>query len=443
MKESQSKISKNYNRLMQLNAFANVRIAKSSDLLEGLSEIKETLIFLLDPNTSQLVPGLISDQDRSRVSVHLKPCTMLSEYIRKRPVLFTDISQIDESVFKRNINLNNPLDYLGNDPAILKTISQEPEYSLTRPRYVIDDIDNSIAKALGVKILQADPKKRPRIQIEQFYELYQLLPNKLTHLVNILNHGSSLILHRRSQRLKNFSNPSMNLSRIERLFYYSATPMDGFYPFSFEPEEEAKYIEYLLFKDKMKNKLIPSASVFVSHLLRLDILNENNNYRKILISLKVPIVVDPYNIDQISFVKDDSLPVEQCINLSDQSRYRSYKDPAGIVRVPNPGSRFEKTFYDRRYKELMAMPIATVKSYFAASGISKEIRPGSIGRISREGRQLLKRNLRSLYSYYQSVSHIITRNPDPYWIEEMKFCKIELYTYLLVWHTNTLFPIKE
>lgn len=368
---------------------------------------------------------------------------MLSEYIRKRPVLFTDIYQIDESVFKRNINLNNPLDYLGNDPAILKAISQEPEYSLTRPRYVIDEVDNSIAKALGVKILSADPKKRPRIDIKQFYELYQLLPNKLTHLVNILNFNSSLILHRRSQRLKNFSNPSMNLSRLERLFYYSATPMDGFYPFSFAPEEERSFIEYLLFKDKMKNKLIPSTTLFVSHLLRLDILNQNNKYREILASLKVPDVVKPYNIDDVSFKRDDSQPVEQCINLSDQSRYRSYKDPRGVIRVPNPGSRFEKTFYDRRYKELMAMPIATVKSYFAASGINKDLRPGSIGRISREGRQLLKRNLRALYSYYQSISHIILRNPDPYWAAEMKFCKQELYTYLLVWHTNTLFPIRE
>jgi len=433
MKDSQVTSSSVNNRTINIADAWNYRIRNSESFVEPLIESQQSLIFLVEQNTGMLLPGLISEQSRVAINENLTPVSQYKRVIKRRPFLYADIDQINEEQLRSYIPEISPLDYMGNDREELRRLTNLPEFSNRRPRYIINNIDNAIACALGSKIMQANPAKRPRIDINQFYELYDLLPNRLLHLINIMNCGKSLILHLRSQRTENFNSIPSSLSRLEKIFYYCALPNDGPY-LSFEKSREKELIKYILCEDKCKNKYVKDEALFVSHLKEMDRRNGTKDYLSILLDLKIKIIPSTLEFKSISLKSTE-------INLSNQSRYKSYKDRSGTVRVPNPGSRQQKIFYDARYKKLLETPPELMKTTFERSMISKDILPYSIGRISKHGRDQLKRNLRQLYGYYNSVDNARKYDPDLYWKNEALFIEIEIFANLLLWHTNLINPL--
>jgi len=313
-------------------------------------------------------------------------------------------------------------DYLGNEKEKLVEIARSGDLrDKFRMRTLIDETDDKIAKYLGCNLYSLKWEKRPRINIDQFYDLYSILPHKILHLINIVLYGSSLILHRRSQRLALM--PVANMSRLERLFYFCPYPKDGYYPISFEDEKEDLLIAFAL-DLKNANPLLNAEQCEI--------------LKKHLASIKIGITTE---------IKE--LPVPEALDLRDAEKYRShkYQDPSSLEysrEVPFPGSKMQKQFLRNLWNDILSQPIGHLKNLFGNRTYIEPFRTqGSEGYLTRDGRLKVKINLRMMYKYHLYVKNRVEREDCPYWQYELQESLNILIVNLLVWRTNSIEPFSK
>jgi len=340
---------------------------------------------------------------------------------KNRPAIFLNFPQRNEEERRKLFMKPRLCDYLGNEKEKLVEIARSGDLrDKFRMRTLIDETDNKIAKYLGCNLYSLKWEKRPRINIDQFYDLYDILPHKMLHLVNIISYGSSLILHRRSQRLALM--PVATMSRLERLFYFCPYPHDGYYPISFEDEKENQLIEYAL------------TSNSPSPLLNLE--------QRKLLEKHLHLIKTGFKPPAREF------STQEILDFRDAERYRShrYKDPSSLEysrEVPFPGSRSQKQFLRETWQDVLSKPITHLKNLFKNRTYIEPFRTeGSEGYLTKIGRTKVKQNLRVVYKYYLYAKNRVEREDCPFWRYELQESFNILVVNLLVWKTNSIEPFK-
>jgi len=385
------------------------------DLMEDLMQTGSQLLIQVN-HDGTLNISLVEGTTSAILTRPLKPV------LKNRPPIYLNFPQRDEEKRRQLFAKPRICDYLGNEKERLVEIAKSGDLrDKFRMRTLIDHVDDQIAKYLGCNLYSLKWEKRPRINLDQFYDLYDILPHKMLHLINILSFGSSLILHRRSQRVA--SMPLSTMSRLERLFYFCPYPSDGYYPVSFEDEKEDFLIEFALSANSGSLLNKEQKELLLKHLA---LIKEGLKPKKIE---KTPIV-------------------QEILDNRDAERYRSlkYKDPSSleyIREIPFPGSKMQKQFLRDLWQDILSKPVIHLKNLFSNRSYIEPTRTvGSEGYLTREGRLKVKTNLRKLYRYHIYTKNRVERENCPFWLYELQESLNILIVNLLVWRTNSIEPFK-
>jgi len=129
------------------------------------------------------------------------------------------------------------------------------------------------------------------------------------------------------------------------------------------------------------------------------------------------------------------------LNELDRSRFKTFKPKnSTVTEVPMPGNKKQKTFYIKKFIKLQKLESKELISKYPDLLLMSRIVPSkSLGRLSKEGRYKVKKNLLELYKYYLYVQHRHNMSSDiPYWINELQFLDNAISINLLLWQTNCL-----
>jgi hypothetical protein len=438
--------------VITLSELSSLRLRKVTPFQYALLEVGHNVVINITPS-GILEPGLLTSNQLKQLGVVIRPLS--AKYV-DRPYIFTSFDTIDELIRRDSFNIERLLDYMGNDKSIIRKIALSKDLSNKRPNYYIDEVDDKISLYLNKKLYSISPEKRPRINLLDYFQLIKILPNKIFHLLNIIGTKSSLILHRRSQRTSCFNSKSP-LTRMERLFFWCATPLDGHYEFAFNEESFLKYIETDSFKKKFpltnEQEILfqqcRKATEILSSALETEIgciLTEDEyDFLSTITVLQNNLIKQGdlyvflnFHSEKLTHTKPD---VQYWLNDLDRNRFKTYKPKgASITEVPMPGNSKQKAFFSKRFNQLKELNYSQiVKSYPDLIFISRTAPSHSIGRLSREGRRKVKKNLIELYKYYLYAQHKHNQAVDePYWKKELSFLDNSLVINILLWQTNCL-----
>jgi len=187
---SNIRVKQTFPRQVLENSHSVVVIFKNEDL--------EPDIGFMD---TQLIPQLLPQPESLQI-----PFQFYNE-MKTNILSFTDIVQqsIDNMELievNKNVFINHHL----TDPIPLI------------PKFYIDDIDERISQRIKSNLFKLNFINRPRIDIKQYWELVDILPNKILHLASIHTSGSTSIMHRRSQHPSPYYSKGAN--NIEAEFFY-------------------------------------------------------------------------------------------------------------------------------------------------------------------------------------------------------------------------------
>jgi hypothetical protein len=346
---------------LRLDELSNLILRSSSFLINNLIDTNHQLVFTLN-NDGSLVPS-IYETDYALTTRPLK-------ITKARPALYIEFPQRNEALRRQLFEKPRLIDYLGNDKAKLREIALSGDLKCKyRMQTLIDETDDQIAQYLGRNLYSTSLEKRPRINLDQLKELWSIIPHKAVHLANVLSFGSSLILHRRSQRLNSMARS--NLTRIERLFYYHPIPNDGYYPFSFEPEREAEFINFILNETGTYAILKSHQKSQFEHYY-----NMFNLYQKDFKPLK----------------EIQGLTVQESLNQFERKKFRyERKDEETLGDLIMPGNRMQKTFLKVEWSKIKRTPVEILKLLLTPSRVNCIPEPGSNGFLSKIGRLRVKK----------------------------------------------------
>jgi len=399
---------------LRLEELSNLVLRSSSFLVNNLIDVNHQLVFTIS-HDGELIPA-IYESDKSLVT---KPV----RFIKARPALFIEFPQRNEALRREMFEKPRSIDYLGNDVAKLKEIARNGDFKCKyRMQTLIDELDDLISFHLGRNLYSTSLEKRPRINLDQLRELWAIIPHKAVHLANVISFGSSLILHRRSQRLNSMARNAM--SRIERLFYYHPLISDGYYPFSFEPEKELNFIDFIMNESGPGEILKSHQKTVFTHYW-----SEFNKLQTVY----VPPAVIP------------GLTVSENLNSFDRKRFRvERKDPESLGDLLMPGNPAQKKFLRGQWNVIKQWPIPTLKALLIPGRVNTHPDPGSAGFLSKIGRLRVKRNLRILYKYYEYVNYHLHKDPlSQQWIFECQETLSSIHVNLLLWQTNSIKPFRS
>jgi len=411
--ELEDRASRRPKKHVKFDELSSLILRSGSSLMNTLSDVKHQLIFTVD-NTGLLIPAVFESE------IQLK--TRRVEFMKARPALCVDFPQRNEAERRKLFSQPRLIDYLGNDRDRLIQIAKSGDLKCKyRMQTLIDEVDDEISFYLGKNLYSTTLEKRPRIDLKQLEELWFIIPHRAVHLANVLSFGSSLILHRRSQRL-NTMNRSI-LSRIERLFYYHPLISDGQYPFSFEPEKEDKFIEFI------QSESGPNAILATTEL-----------------KLKFTQLWSHFNTTRTSFSqvqKKTGFTVEENLNQLDRKKFNSEKkDTNNLGHIIMPGNPAQKTFLFKEWFKIRSWTTAALKQILTPNRVNMVPEPGSYGFLSKLGRLRVKENLRILYKYLRYVEHRLSTNAlCGYWLHEREETIHSIHVNILIWQTNSIRPL--
>jgi len=438
--------------VITLSDLSTLRLRKVTPYQYALLELEHSVIINVTPD-GMLEPALLTHENLRILSRNIRPIS--SKYI-DRPYINTTFETIDEFKRRESFNIKRDLDYEGCDKIQIRKIATSKELSLKRANYYIDEIDDKISVYLNKKLYPMDVAKRPRINLLDYFNLVKILPNKLFHLVNIIGTNSSLIMHRRSQRTSAFKSTSP-LTRMERLFFWCANPSDGHYEFPFIESEFIKFIDTDLFKKRFPlseaQRVLLKSCIDITRILESALETEagciliEQEYEKLysikelrdsLVCENDLYIFQNFHSEKLVSTKSD---VQYWLNELDRQRFKTYKPKnSNITEVAMPGNAKQKAFFSERFTNIQQLKYSTlIKNYPDLLSASQVIPPHSLGRLSKEGRLKVKKNLIELYKYYQYVQHKHIMSEDhPYWINELQFLDKALILNILLWQTNCL-----
>jgi len=396
---------------LRLDELSNLVLRSSSTLINNLIDVKHQLVFTVG-HSGELIPAIFE----SDIALVTKPV----HFMKARPALYIEFPQRNEALRRQMFEKPRPIDYLGNDPAKLIAIARSGDLKCKyRMQTLIDETDDQIAMYLGRNLYSTSLDKRPRINLEQLRELWPIIPQKAVHLANVLSFGSSLILHRRSQRLNSMARTQM--SRIERLFYFHPLITDGSYPFSFEPEKEADFINFIL--HEVGTNAILNSQKRAEFLHYWSLFNKTST---VFITITAP----------------PGLTVSESLNNFERRKFPVEKKNIEFQGdLIMPGNTAQKTFLLREWSKIRGWEYTTLKALMTPNRVVTTPEPGSNGFLSKVGRLRVKSNLRTLFKYCKYLEYRLTHEPScGYWINEHQETLHSIHVNLLLWQTNSIKP---
>jgi hypothetical protein len=263
-------------------------------------------------------------------------------------------------------------------------------------------------------------------------------------------------MHRRSQRTSAFKSTSP-LTRMERLFFWCAQPPDGHYEFSFIEEEFISFMKTDTFKkrfpfDQKQINLLElclKATTILNNALETEVgcilleeeyllLSQIDVLKDSLLFEKDLFIFPNFHSEKLISTKPD---VKYWLNELDRNRFKTYKPKnSDKTEVPMPGTKKQKLFYNKRFSELQKLDSnELILKYPDLLLMSRIVPSKSLGRLSKEGRYRVKKNLLELYKYFLYVQHRHNMASDlPYWKNELLFIENAISINLLLWQTNCL-----
>jgi len=412
--ELEDRISRRPRNQLKFDDLSNLILRSGSSMMSTLSDVKHQLIFTVD-NTGQLIPAVYESETQLQ--------TRRVQFMKARPALCIDFPQRNEEERRKLFAQPRLVDYLGNDREVLVKIARSGELKCKyRMQTLIDAVDDEIACYLGRNLYSTSLEKRPRINLNQLEELWNIIPLPIIHLANVLSFGSSLILHRRSQRLNSMNRSS--LSRIERLFYFHPLISDGQYPFSFEPEKVEEFIDFLMKEAPGPNAILKDA------LMKAQFEQLRKKF-------------DQNRTTFVQPVRNRGFTVEENLNEFDRKKFNSEKkDHSNLGHIIMPGNLKQKAFLREEWAKIKTWTVPSLKVLMTPNRINTIPEPGSRGFLSKIGRLRVKSNLRILFKYYTFVQHRCTTNPlCGYWLHEREETINSIHVNILIWQTNSIIPL--
>jgi hypothetical protein len=244
---------------------------------------------------------------------------------------------------------------------------------------------------------------------------------------------------------------------MERLFFWCATPPDGHYEFPFIEKEFFSFMQTETFKKRFplsakQTELLDlclKATSILDNALETElgcVLLEEEYYLLSKIDvLKKHLVISGdlyfftnFHSEKLITTKPEA---KYWLNELDRSRFKTFKPRnSTITEVPMPGNKKQKIFYGKKFCELQKLsPKDLISKYPDLLLMSRVVPSKSLGRLSKEGRYRVKKNLLELYKYYLYVQHRHNMSSSiPYWDNELLFIDNAISINLLLWQTNCL-----